>query len=110
MRISDWSSDVCSSDLHTVESVETVFVRFYAGSGAVTLSAFDIARRFLARYAPRSAPLFEAEREAGRSAIHLRQHAPHRSEEHTSELQSLMRISYAVFCLKKKNNNKTSNT
>src|SRR3546814_14952473 len=77
MRISDWSSDVCSSDLHTVESVETVFVRFYAGSGAVTLSAFDIARRFLARYAPRSAPLFEAEREAGRSAIHLRQHAPH---------------------------------
>src|SRR3546814_8812827 len=31
-----------------------------------------------------------------------------RSEEHTSELQSLMRISYAVFCLKKKNNHKTS--
>src|SRR3546814_9116843 len=31
-----------------------------------------------------------------------------RSEEHTSELQSLMRISYAVFCLKKKNNNKTT--
>src|SRR3546814_2460809 len=31
----------------------------------------------------------------------------HRSEEHTSELQSLMRISYAVFCLKKKNNNTT---
>src|SRR3546814_6398184 len=30
----------------------------------------------------------------------------HRSEEHTSELQSLMRISYAVFCLKKKNNTK----
>src|SRR3546814_6620605 len=35
--------------------------------------------------------------------------ATHRSEEHTSELQSLMRISYAVFCLKKKNN-KTSKT
>src|SRR3546814_15805388 len=32
--------------------------------------------------------------------------AQHRSEEHTSELQSLMRISYAVFCLKKKNNRK----
>src|SRR3546814_3996353 len=31
----------------------------------------------------------------------------HRSEEHTSELQSLMRISYAVFCLKKKNNKTT---
>src|SRR3546814_4577654 len=34
----------------------------------------------------------------------------HRSEEHTSELQSLMRISYAVFCLKKKNNNKSNTT
>src|SRR3546814_4756618 len=34
-------------------------------------------------------------------------HHPRRSEEHTSELQSLMRISYAVFCLKKKNNNTT---
>src|SRR3546814_4913054 len=33
---------------------------------------------------------------------------PHRSEEHTSELQSLMRISYAVFCLKKKNKKKTN--
>src|SRR3546814_10787834 len=36
--------------------------------------------------------------------------APMRSEEHTSELQSLMRISYAVFCLKKKTTHKTSNT
>src|SRR3546814_3396051 len=35
---------------------------------------------------------------------------PIRSEEHTSELQSLMRISYAVFCLKKKNNNMENNT
>src|SRR3546814_1523655 len=33
-----------------------------------------------------------------------------RSEEHTSELQSLMRISYAVFCLKKKNTTKNTNT
>src|SRR3546814_6790620 len=37
---------------------------------------------------------------------HARQRAGYRSEEHTSELQSLMRISYAVFCLKKKKNNK----
>src|SRR3546814_4987454 len=36
--------------------------------------------------------------------------APGRSEEHTSELQSLMRISYAVFCLKKKTNNKNTKT
>src|SRR3546814_5341816 len=40
----------------------------------------------------------------GVSVGHLK---PHRSEEHTSELQSLMRISYAVFCLKKKTNNTT---
>src|SRR3546814_9758296 len=37
-------------------------------------------------------------------------HPEHRSEEHTSELQSLMRISYAVFCLKKKKTNNTYNT
>src|SRR3546814_1872560 len=40
-----------------------------------------------------------------RSASDLRSGMPFRSEEHTSELQSLMRISYAVFCLKKKQNN-----
>src|SRR3546814_8882525 len=39
-----------------------------------------------------------------------RGHAPSRSEEHTSELQSLMRISYAVFCLKKKKNHNTQHT
>src|SRR3546814_2516460 len=42
----------------------------------------------------------------GRSLRELRWVDDRRSEEHTSELQSLMRISYAVFCLKKKNNNK----
>src|SRR3546814_4266930 len=39
----------------------------------------------------------------------LGQRQPHRSEEHTSELPSLMRTSYAVFCLKKKNNNRQQN-
>src|SRR3546814_5523422 len=42
------------------------------------------------------------------AAVDRVEHDAARSEEHTSELQSLMRISYAVFCLKKKNNN--SNT
>src|SRR3546814_5640140 len=37
------------------------------------------------------------------------EHMPSRSEEHTSELQSLMRISYAVFCLKKKTNKQQMN-
>src|SRR3546814_5016278 len=49
-----------------------------------------------------------AERHAGRRALGMQrlaqlEEAVHRSEEHTSELQSLMRISYAVFCLQKKN-------
>src|SRR3546814_10734774 len=46
-------------------------------------------------------PLWEQELSAGAACMNLL----HRSEEHTSELQSLMRISYAVFCLKKKNTN-----
>src|SRR3546814_9506576 len=41
---------------------------------------------------------------------HIRQWSPMRSEEHTSELQSLMRISYAVFCLKKKKKNEMLTT
>src|SRR3546814_10603158 len=48
----------------------------------------------------------------GFAQLRIRQHALHgaaqRSEEHTSELQSLMRISYAVFCLKQKKNNRTN--
>src|SRR3546814_1574954 len=46
----------------------------------------------------------------GVDRAHLHQDAAQRSEEHTSELQSLMRISYAVFCLKKKNNSKRHNS
>src|SRR3546814_1433829 len=42
--------------------------------------------------------------------VRQRAHRPCRSEEHTSELQSLMRISYAVFCLKKKNSKQTNTT
>src|SRR3546814_10546674 len=54
------------------------------------------------------APAFERARKAGRIALlELRVDPEMRSEEHTSELQSLMRISYAVFCLKKKNKNTT---
>src|SRR3546814_6296473 len=63
----------------------------------------------------RLSPTFRAEQAAGPvlqqvaggSASQLAFHV--RSEEHTSELQSLMRISYAVFCLKKKKSNKYSN-
>src|SRR3546814_9958242 len=98
MRISDWSPDVCSSDLR-----------------AGLCGAFDAARPQAARTRRRSLPRRRNERQRDRGARLSRDAricAPvrcdagarrrARSEEHTSELQSLMRISYAVFCLKKK--------
>src|SRR3546814_1369888 len=99
MRISDWSSDVCSSDLRRL------------GSGRNR----EIVGRHLAARHQRN-PLWGRQGQADRAdrAADRRQEAPDprgcprrkrrgsRSEEHTSELQSLMRISYAVFCLKKK--------
>src|SRR3546814_4947558 len=103
MRISDWSSDVCSSDLterarqggHTVKrSVIRKSQPAYASHKWAKGQRFD--RRHASNYRVIDSP----------RAYHLRP-APRghqRSEEHTSELQSLMRISYAVFCLKKKNN------
>src|SRR3546814_8185999 len=114
MRISDWSSDVCSSDLwklvhqpnarlrcsdHYADRVHgncdvwqwplgrrRTPMRIKAEPGT---DAMHATRRFQAVDAPRAIPDI------------VRKRAP-RSEEHTSELQSLMRISYAVFCLKKK--------
>src|SRR3546814_7684940 len=52
--------------------------------------------------APKGVRMVRIDRQSGRRVYGA---WPGRSEEHTSELQSLMRISYAVFCLKKKNNN-----
>src|SRR3546814_5126497 len=100
MRISDWSSDVCSSDLPASSSF----------SGARLLPASRRHSRSTASSSPsRGSPSIP------RTTPHVRRAQPpesrwpgsrerkhHRSEEHTSELQSLMRISYAVFCLKKK--------
>src|SRR3546814_10215929 len=133
MRISDWSSDVCSSDLiddqrllqdgadlltrvqravgilkHDLHRLTQLALRLALGLGHVDAvehqgagrRPFDqrhhagergLAAAGLADYRQR---LAGGTREAG--AV--------RSEEHTSELQSLMRSSYAVFCLKKKNN------
>src|SRR3546814_1395052 len=106
MRISDWSSDVCSSDLR----------RTLRQGGAEAGECGPSRGRERPRRVGRGA--------AGRRSARLRPPLPRppaatggrppalggagrsravRSEEHTSELQSLMRISYAVFCLKKKN-------
>src|SRR3546814_5369182 len=91
VRISDWSSDVCSSDL----------LRSLRGKDHVLISAAVIALG--------GQPIWRAVDEArltvrNFSDSFLKAYLDHewRSEEHTSELQSLMRISYAVFCLKKK--------
>src|SRR3546814_1034554 len=112
MRISDWSSDVCSSDLcvglivpHRVaqeavqEDVGLVHVAVHALRGG------DRAREDVADRVPL---LLRSPTQVGvqlgvRLDPGFRRGAMGRSEEHTSELQSLMRISYAVFCLKKKN-------
>src|SRR3546814_1015709 len=114
MRISDWSSDVCSSDL--VEELPLARAR------EVRHQRLDPAM-MRGRHLVEQVPTFLGESHNRRSAvvgidgrhdkflslkltddrgdIALRD-KQRRSEEHTSELQSLMRISYAVFCLKKK--------
>src|SRR3546814_6430359 len=113
MRISDWSSDVCSSDLNATATIGRMNEPVHAaGDGPITdglitgatLVTLDgdagygvVADGTLAwrdgviRFA---GPRAELPAELAGDAIG--------SEEHTSELQSLMRISYAVFCLKKK--------
>src|SRR3546814_6004984 len=95
MRISDWSSDVCSSDLLGAQRIHQ--------QGA--LPGFGAARPdSRLRDASRLEGLGRLEvPPAGGRAAGPHHRAALRSEEHTSELQSLMRISYAVFCLKTKN-------
>src|SRR3546814_3429242 len=110
MRISDWSSDVCSSDLlpgpvdHALVMTPAAMVPDViaecgeAGIRCATIFTADFAeigeegRRLQER-------LIATAKAAG---VRLVGPNSMRSEEHTSELQSLMRISYAVFCLKKK--------
>src|SRR3546814_1857559 len=107
MRISDWSSDVCSSDLAApqvhyrsalIEGVEIAYRE--AGDPArpavLLLHGFPTSSHMFRELIPALAERYHvlAPDYPGSGAS--------RSEEHTSELQSLMRISYAVFCLKKK--------
>src|SRR3546814_3827839 len=104
MRISDWSSDVCSSDLrirkaNSHDRPSSLTIRFSPSDGSQSISL------------RMTAPLESAGYAMIIMAVPVRAIAPERplrSEEHTSELQSLMRISYAVFCLKKKTKYKQS--
>src|SRR3546814_2893266 len=129
MRISDWSSDVCSSDLGALDTraeqlgaqrlrhLSALFHLLENGVEHRELGAliglahaqfayrrvWSARRRAKAagkRSAHRKRPFKPASRPTREGAA--ARSGASRSEEHTSELQSLMRISYAVFCLKKK--------
>src|SRR3546814_3544086 len=110
MRISDWSSDVCSSDLRRAAGVaiggaggeqgpvQHPFDIHDAGADGCQFGDDLLGRgRWRGRVRKRRDASFHAALKHGVDADALL----FRSEEHTSELQSLMRISYAVFCLKK---------
>src|SRR3546814_1136856 len=120
MRISDWSSDVCSSDLEAEErrlaarDLADAFglpignaVDFWteaslfsaAGLDALVCGPGNIAQ---AHTADEWVSLSQLQDYAEAVRNIIANNSKIRSEEHTSELQSLMRISYAVFCLKKK--------
>src|SRR3546814_2650630 len=138
MRISDWSSDVCSSDLEgadhlaggTLTQADQRLVHQHLAVGEANRHEARVLAEFSRRDHPNAAPGSDdlAHRLAtlgldgghqgealgtrrrldalARLRAALAQHQHLRSEEHTSELQSLMRISYAVFCLKKKKKSK----
>src|SRR3546814_2645214 len=102
MRISDWSSDVCSSDLSSTGGAKRDGLSF-CGNGVSRRCCFgggtSLPSPWRASGEPRSSPGRHRRRRAPPGTTRL--WSP-RSEEHTSELQSLLRNSYAVFCLKKK--------
>src|SRR3546814_1611818 len=121
MRISDWSSDVCSSDLGlggVVRTLPAPFVLVHhrleqrAENRRTDLAPIELRRRdqivahLGIEHRGAQVPLEQGAIHIGKF-VELRVEARDaiRSEEHTSELQSLMRISYAVFCLKKKKQN-----
>src|SRR3546814_9521984 len=118
MRISDWSSDVCSSDLggrHRDEDLPRLLGDLHALE-AVGKDLGDEAGREVAGAEARVGHHRRQEGDVVVDAtdavgverrLHGVDRLQPRSEEHTSELQSLMRISYAVFCLKKKKTNRT---
>src|SRR3546814_3959243 len=135
MRSSDWSSDVCSSDLQADDGVDAVEqegrtdarlqgvdLRLRAGAH-LRLPAFEhvqVAQHHrgdqrrdrgtgTGEFAEADLARDQVVAERGVELVHQCR-AEQRSEEHTSELQSLMRISYAVFCLKKKKHTRLGTT
>src|SRR3546814_1882010 len=119
VRISDWSSDVCSSELkvragqwlgHTGKPVKNIVNIGIGGSALGPVMAYEALKYYSSRELNfrfvsnmDSTDLVEAIRDLDPEEtlfiICSKTFGTLRSEEHTSELQSLMRISYAVFCL-----------
>src|SRR3546814_4137320 len=114
MRISDWSSDVCSSDLTWVlKSGERTLVDSEGVALPLSTAEYNLMLAFVTRPNQVLSRDQLLDITQGREANPFdraidNQISRLRSEEHTSELQSLMRNSYAVFCLKKKNINRLS--
>src|SRR3546814_3372144 len=121
MRISDWSSDVCSSDLdlrrfqfgHDRDHAMTMMLFPMPGNERMTNAIAERVGCSVGKLALRRFPDGESyirlhSAVAGCDAAVVCTLARPRSEEHTSELQSLMRISYAVFCLNKKKTTSTT--
>src|SRR3546814_9167613 len=105
MRISDWSSDVCSSDLRQRQTERLNEKRRRGGCSAPASVNEAPAQPCPGhqRAASCNAHQTFTSTDRPRATLCRFSRTAKRSEEHTSELQSLMRISYAVFCLKKKN-------
>src|SRR3546814_4407319 len=119
MRISDWNSDVCSSDLHA----DPLWLRArqqpeIAATAVGALEVVDALEATVGELPPQGEPSTRlppgrarVDDDGVEAAARLGQAAVGRggkSEEHTSELQSLMRNSYAVFCLQKKKQQHTN--
>src|SRR3546814_3699864 len=106
MRISDWSSDVCSSDL--VRSTANTDFCPITPKYCVIYQHWNV-RQLSCRSASSGSIARRMRYKSCKVQLVRSLHRLMRSEENTSELQSLMRISYAVFCLKT-NNNKITQT
>src|SRR3546814_7506004 len=100
-----WQGRIAVAAIHCLIKVRLLSFRRKPGRGAATLAVDDHQRQFRHDRKANSFPFEGNARTGGGSNAELARIAcaDRRSEEHTSELQSLMRISYAVFCLKKKN-------
>src|SRR3546814_3474541 len=117
MRISDWSSDVCSSDLHIALETGDIYgtVERLRRNGLKFLDTPDTYYELLDARVPghgedlarlkENRILLDGASDGGLLLQIFTENQIGRSEEHTSELQSLIRISYAVLCLKKQNKN-----